>query len=351
MTGKKKIAVVLFNLGGPDSMSAVQPFLFNLFNDKAIIGAPRPIRYLLAKLISARRAPVAEEIYKILGGKSPLLENTEAQAKALEKDLAKTTNVKVFIAMRYWHPFSWEAAEKVKAFAPDHIVLLPLYPQFSTTTTASSISNWNESAKKAGIKTKTSSICCYPTHRDLIQAHVLKIKPALLRTLKKGPTRILFTAHGLPEKIVAAGDPYAWQVEQTVLKVFEALKNDRDLKNKSFEHVVCYQSRVGPLKWIGPATEDEIKQGGKDGKNLVVVPIAFVSEHSETLVELDIEYADLAREAGVKEYARVGTLDTEKLFIKGLSDMVVSALDREGVSSFEGRRICPGTFSKCPCGN
>lgn len=338
----KRTAVILFNLGGPDSPEAVQPFLFNLFNDKAIIGAPQPIRFLLAKLISTRRAPVAQEIYHHLGDRSPLLENTETQAQALEKELG--SDFKCFIAMRYWRPFANETAAAVKKWNPDYVVLLPLYPQFSTTTTQSSFDDWNRAAEKAGLDAPAASICCYSSQKDFVKAHAQSIKPFLGKAIKNGPTRILFTAHGLPEKIVAGGDPYAWQVEKTVAAVVAGLKGE------NFEHVVCYQSRVGPLKWIGPSTEDEIVRGGRDGMNLVVVPIAFVSEHSETLVELDIEYKALAERNGVKNYIRVPTLDTSPDFIKGLAGLAKDAIKREGLCSSNQTRVCPVNFAKCPCG-
>lgn len=349
MVKKQKIAVVLFNLGGPDSQEAVKPFLFNLFNDKAIISAPQPIRFLLAKLISGRRAPIAREIYKNLGGKSLLLENTKKQAEALGKSMKSLGVVKTFVAMRYWHPFSYETVKEVQKFNPDKIVLIPLYPQFSTTTTGSSLQDWHQAAKKAGMDIPTAGIGCFPKEPGFIKAHAKLIKPDLLKAINSGPTRILFTAHGLPKKIVDAGDPYAWQAEETVNAVVDALKKDRGLKGKSFDQIICYQSRVGPLEWIGPSTEDEIKRAGSENLNLVVVPIAFVSEHSETLVELDIECAELAREAGVKNYFRVPALGTDKEFIEGLSNVVKVALDRDGVSAFEGARLCPAGFTKCPC--
>ncbi len=340
MADRQKTAVVLFNLGGPTSLAAVRPFLFNLFNDKAIISAPQPIRFLLAKLISGRRAPIARDIYKKLGGKSPLLENTEAQAQALEGALKSLGDIKTFIAMRYWHPFAREAAKQVKAFAPDKIILLPLYPQFSITTTGSSLKDWEEAAREENLKARTIGVCCYPAEEKFIKEHVRSIKPYLNKAAK---IRVLFTAHGLPEKIVRGGDPYQWQVEQTVAAIV------KKLGAKNLDYVTCYQSRVGPLEWLKPSTEDEIVRAGKDGKSLIVVPIAFVSEHSETLVELDIEYKALAEANGVPAYFRVPTLDAGAGFIQGLAGTVKAALDREGLSDFEGKRTCPGEFSKCPC--
>lgn len=206
-----KIAVVLFNLGGPDRLESVKPFLFNLFNDRAIIGAPQPVRWLLAWLISSRRAPFAQEVYANLGGKSPLVSETEKQARALEAALADAGEVRCFVAMRYWHPMSAATAAEVKAFAPDKVVLLPLYPQFSTTTTQSSFDDWARAAARVGLDVPTSAICCYPDEHDLIEAHAAMLAQGVNRArLAAGDAariRILFSAHGLPKKVVAKGDP------------------------------------------------------------------------------------------------------------------------------------------------
>ena len=219
---KSRTAVILFNLGGPDELTSVKPFLFNLFNDKAIIGAPQPIRYLLAKLISNRRNETAKEIYSLIPGcKSPILEETEAQRLALEKNLG--TDYKCFIAMRYWHPFASETAKKVKEYNPDQIILLPLYPQFSVTTSNSSIKDWYKQAKKVGLNKSTKTICCYPNTDDFVSAHVELIKKQLKKVKNKN-YRILFSAHGLPQKIIDQGDPYQWQVEQSTLAIVKKLK-------------------------------------------------------------------------------------------------------------------------------
>lgn len=338
-----KTAVVLFNLGGPDGPDAVRPFLFNLFNDPAIIGAPGPIRWALAKFISTRRAPVAREIYAHLGGRSPLLENTQAQATALQTALADLGDVRVFICMRYWHPLAPQTVQDVKAFAPDQVVLLPLYPQFSTTTTGSSVKDWARAAARAGLVAPTRTLCCYPRAPGFIKALAGRVAPALKETQGNAKPRVLFSAHGLPEKIVEAGDPYQWQVEQTAAAVVE------ELGAADLDWLVCYQSRVGPLTWIGPSTDDEIERAGAEGRALVVVPIAFVSEHSETLVELDIEYRALAEKAGVPNYRRVATVDAEAAFIEGLAAMVRAALSRpQGLAPQENARICPGDRSRCP---
>lgn len=353
-----RVAVVLMNLGGPDGPGSVQPFLFNLFNDPAIIGLPTPFRWLLAKLISSRRAPIAREIYRELGGGSPLLPNTEAQASALKSAVIgqlgeSVSAVEVFIAMRYWHPMSEECVRKVKAYGPDIVVLLPLYPQFSTTTSASSIRAWRCAAAEVDLDVPTKAVCCYPTQPGFISA-VAALTGSVLEKL--GPqkadkdaigSRVLFSAHGLPKKIVASGDPYQWQVEQAVEAVVHQIGQDRP-EWIDLDYTVCYQSRVGPLEWIGPSTDDEIIRAGQDGKSVVLVPIAFVSEHSETLVELDIEYRKLAAENGVPGYHRVLTVGTEPAFIDGLATLVVSALQTDmPVCSQDGARLCPADWTRC----
>lgn len=341
-----KTAVVLFNLGGPDNPQAVRPFLFNLFNDPAIIGVPQPLRWCLAKLISGRRAAVARDIYSNIGGGSPLLANTRAQADALTRALADLPGeVQCFIAMRYWHPMTDATVRKVREFGPDAIVLLPLYPQFSTTTSASSLDVWHRTARAAGLDVPASTVCCYPTDPGFVAALVDLIQPAVEEAGKSGAPRVLFSAHGLPKKIVEAGDPYRWQVERTAEAVVAAL----DVPD--LDWLTCYQSRVGPLEWIGPATDAEIMRAGKDGRPVVVVPLAFVSEHSETLVELDIEYRHLAADNGVPAYYRVPTVDTAPSFIDGLASLVRRSLDGGAatLASGSGGRLCPAAFGKCRC--
>ena len=313
----KKTAVILFNLGGPDSLTAVQPFLFNLFNDPAIIRLPHPFRWLLAKLISTRRAPVAHEIYEKMGGRSPILPQTEAQARALEDILGD--GYRVFIAMRYWHPFSDATAKAVKEWGAERVVLLPLYPQFSTTTTASSFKDWKRAAAAAGLNVPTREIVQYENEPGFIAAQTALLRERLAEAESKGKVRILFSAHGLPKKIVDAGDPYRTQVEDSVTAVL------KDLNRPDLETQICYQSRVGPLEWIGPATDTEIARAALEKRAIVVVPIAFVSEHSETLVELDIEYAELAQHNGATAYIRIPTVGVQPAFIAGLAGLVRQA--------------------------
>jgi ferrochelatase len=342
MKQEKRIAVVLFNLGGPDNLDAVQPFLFNLFNDPAIISSPAPIRWLLAKLISKRRAPIAREIYQQIGGKSPLLEQTDAQARALETVLQSSYDAKVFIAMRYWHPFSSETVAEVKDYAPDEVVLLPLYPQFSTTTTESSVKDWMRNAGKQGLDVPTRAVCCYPTNEGLIEAQASLVRKGLEEVKNNGPLRMLFSAHGLPKKIIEGGDPYQGQVEKTA----DAIVRKLDIANLDWR--VCYQSRVGPLEWISPSIDEELDQAGTDKVGVVIVPIAFVSEHSETLVELDREFRDYALEKGVPTYHRIPTVSTYGSFIRGLADIIhVTLKDESGLYCNNGGKFCDRRFSQC----
>ena len=337
----QKLAVILFNLGGPDGPDAVEPFLRNLFSDPAIITLPAPLRLPLAWLIARRRAPIARKIYGHIGGRSPIFEETRRQANELEKVLSKDgLQAKAFVAMRYWHPFVRGAAQAVKAFKPDKIVLLPLYPQYSTTTTASSLKDWGRAARRMRLDIPTSRVCCYPQATGFVTAAAAKIREATADAPEGISYRLLLSAHGLPKRIVQKGDPYQWQVEQSAAAIIKAL----DMPG--LEPVICYQSRVGPLEWIGPATDAEIIRAGRDGKGVIVAPIAFVSEHSETLVELDIEYRRLAEESGVPDYRRAATVGTHPDFIQGLAGLVRAAIDGKIVTCGEGR-ICPAPCKGC----
>ena len=343
----RRLAVVLFNLGGPDSLEAVQPFLFNLFRDPAIIRVPQPLRWIIAKLISHKRVPEAVEIYKALGGYSPLLQETRNQAVALEDLLALESEAKVFIAMRYWPPMAQETAREVAAFDPDEIILLPLYPQYSTTTSASSLKDWKRAAGAAEITAPTHAVCCYPTAPGLVEAHLGRILEKIENREDKKLPRLLFSAHGLPENIVRAGDPYAWQVEATVAATVYALKERLEIE--SLDHTICYQSRVGPLKWLKPSIEQEISRAADQGRRLLVVPISFVSEHAETLYELDIKYAKLAAEKGVPSYDRVRALGCQESFIKALAALArETAAGSRQLTCGLGDRCCPGGYKDCP---
>lgn len=334
-----KTAVVIYNLGGPDSPDAVRPFLKNLFSDPMILRVPAPVRWCLARFISWRRAPVAQEIYAQIGGRSPILPETEKQRDALQAALGD--DYRVFVSMRYWHPFADETAAEVAAWAPDGVILLPLYPQFSTTTTESFTRAWYPAAAQAGLSVPTAEICCWPDADGFIDAVARATEAAISKLPADVPYRILFSAHGLPKKIVESGDPYANQVERTSAAALARLKNP------DADHIVCYQSRVGPMEWLQPYTEDQIKKAGSEGKALVVVPVAFVSEHSETLVELDIEYAELAEDAGVPHYARAPTVNADSAFIATLADIVRNTPDT-GTRPADGK-FCDAVHGDCPC--
>lgn len=341
----RRIAVVLFNLGGPDDQASVKPFLFNLFNDPAIIGLPGVVRTPLARLISSRREKSAQANYALMGGGSPLLPETRRQAEALEAALAAKVDgaqARVFIAMRYWSPLSDQTAADVAAFAPDEVVLLPLYPQFSTTTTQSSLKAWRAAYSGPGV---SRAVCCYPQADGWVQAQAEAICEKLDQ-VGDHPVRVLFSAHGIPEKLVTGkGDPYQEQVETTVAAVVAAIEARRG----PIDHGLCYQSRVGPLKWLGPSTPEAIQQAADDGVGVVVTPIAFVSEHIETLVELDIEYGELAHEKGVSPYLRAPAVGVQPLFIDTLADAVVDALGRTGVAPFG--QGCKADWKACPYRN
>ncbi len=340
----RKIAVVLFNLGGPDGPAAVEPFLFNLFNDPAIISLPGIVRTPLARLISRRRAPFAAANYALMGGGSPLLPETRKQADALTTALGSLLpgdEIRCFIGMRYWHPFTEEAATEVAAYGPDEILLLPLYPQYSTTTSGSSLQAWRKAYKGPA---RSRTLCCWPAADALAEAHARLIREAYEAAGSPGPARLLFSAHGLPEKVIAGGDPYQAQVEATAAAVAARLGDGWDWPNLDWK--VSYQSRVGPMKWIGPNTEDEIRVASRAGLALVVTPIAFVSEHVETLVELDIEYGEVARHEGCPAYVRVPALGIDAAFIDGLAGAAAVALGRSGVDS-DGSYRCAG-WKKCP---
>jgi ferrochelatase len=337
MTGRR-IAVVLFNLGGPDRAEAVRPFLFNLFNDPAIIGLPGPLRTPLARLISSRREKTAQANYDLMGGGSPLLPETRAQAEALEAALQSRLpgdEARVFIAMRYWNPLTEETAADVAAFGPDAVVLLPLYPQFSTTTTASSLKAWRAAYAGSGLE---RTVCCYPAADGWVEAQAKAVRGAVAQAGER-PVRVLFSAHGIPEVLVKRGDPYQAQVETTVAAVAA--------RAGLSDWAICYQSRVGPMKWLGPSTPEAIAQAGRDGLGAVVVPIAFVSEHVETLVELDIEYGHLAKREGVEPYIRAPAVGVAPDFIAALAEAVTSSLERaDPVAPFGPG--CPGRWGACP---
>jgi ferrochelatase len=331
-----KLGIVLFNLGGPDKADSVRPFLRNLFSDRAIIDLPAIARYPLARFIADRRAPESRGIFAEIGGRSPIVAETDAQARALELRLAQAGHeVKAFVAMRYWHPFTQEAVAQLKNWNPDQIILLPLYPQYSTTTTRSSLAEFHREAARQYLKIPTHEVCCFPIEDGFVSAMTQLVSEALSRVNPGIVYRVLFSAHGLPKRVIQKGDPYQWQVEQTVAAVVKRL-NRSDI-----EHRISYQSRVGRLEWIGPATDAEIRQAGAEAKGIIVVPVAFVCEHSETLFELDIKCARIAKDSGVRDYIRVPTVRTHPAFIGGLSKLALAALEARAPISCVPGRLCP----------
>lgn len=328
----KKIGVVLLNMGGPDSLEAVQPFLYNLFSDHDIIQIPKPIQKPVAFLISKLRSKKTMKYYQIMGGKSPQKEQTLQQAESLQDILGD--DYKVVVAMRYWHPFTEEALQSLFKEEIKKIILLPLYPQYSRTTTGSSFNEFDRQIKKfikpgkfmvlSTLKGQENpyyyssnipivKINCYFDDKHYIDAMVANIKENLP---EYDDYYFLFSAHSLPEKIILAGDPYKKQTEKTVQLIMARFRGVK------FE--LAYQSKVGPVKWLEPFTEDRIKELARKGvKKLAVIPVSFVSEHSETLYELDYLYGNLAKEVGIESYVRIPTLKTHPLFIQTLKNLVV----------------------------
>lgn len=343
---KPRVAIVLFNLGGPDKRESVYPFLLNLFSDPAILRVPFFLRPLLARIIAFARKKPATANYEILGGGSPLLGLTEDQARSLEAALPDL-DARCFVAMRYWHPFSDAVAKEVKAWQPEEVVLLPLYPQYSTTTTGSSFTAWREAAAKAGLVTPVTTICCYhadPAYVSATAAGVRRAYEDALRELDgRVPLRVLFSAHGLPESIVKKGDPYQYQVERTVAATVKALAIP------GLDYSICYQSRATPQKWLDPSTENAIELAADDKVAILVVPIAFVSEHSETLVELDVEYREIAEHKGVPGYFRAPAQNSDTGFINSLAGLVRHGRAQGfGLCSWAGGRTCPSPHKDCP---
>jgi len=330
----KKIAVVLINLGGPDQLSAVRPFLFNLFNDKAIISLPQPFRWILARWVSFKRNKIAQDIYSQIGGQSPILAFTKHQQQSLQQILNHKNfngcDIKIFTAMRYWHPLIAQVYDDVANWNADEVILLPLYPQFSTTTTGSAFAEWKRLLNLKPHPFLTRYICCYPGHDDWVKGQLELIKPYLSQALALGSVRLLFSAHGLPQKIIDQGDPYVSQINFGAERIATAVIEQYDRK-ADLSWAVCYQSKVGPLQWTKPSLEEEIKRASLDQVAVVIVPISFVSEHSETLYELDIEYSELARINKIIGFFRVPTLSVNQFFISCLSKLVENSIHSDAL--------------------
>jgi ferrochelatase len=316
----EKIGVVLLNLGGPDSLDAVEPFLFNLFSDPDIIDFPGSFlfRKRLAKLISTRRSPGVIKQYEEIGGKSPLKDHTLQQADLLEQKLNERLPAKVYVAMRYWRPFTDEALDAIERDGIKKVILLPLYPQFSKATTTSSVKEWEKQLAQRDLDLEHSLIEHYFDRPTYIDAFVERVQQGLERFPDeiRDEVNILFSAHGTPMKLVRQGDPYSHQIAKTVTAIME-----RGAFSQT--HTLCYQSKVGPLKWLTPSTPDTIADLASKGvRHMLLVPVAFASDHLETLFELGIEYRRQARERGVIQYEVTEGLNDSPKFIDALSELV-----------------------------
>ncbi|MCS6875979.1 MAG: ferrochelatase [Aquificaceae bacterium] len=326
--------VILFNMGGPDSLEAIQPFLYNLFSDHDIIRLPKPIQKPLAWLISNIRAKKTKHYYQLMGGKSPQKEQTQAQADALQKALGE--DFKVVVALRYWHPLTERALKELMQYPIKRLVLLPLYPQYSRTTTGSSFNEFDRVFRRLTPKGKhftlttlkgqeksyyyTSYILvykvnCYYNHPTYIKAMVENICEHLPNWQEYF---FLFTAHSLPVSIIKEGDPYQRQTEETVRLIMEHFPG--------VKHALGYQSKVGPTKWLEPFTDKLLEELIHSGvKKIAVIPVSFTCEHSETLYELDHLYGSMARQKGV-DFVRIPTLKTHPTYIQALKELTLQTI-------------------------
>jgi ferrochelatase len=318
-------AIVLLQLGGPDSLEAVQPFLYNLFVDPDIIDLPGAFlfRKTLARVISTRRAPKVQELYKNIGGRSPILEEPQQQADGLRKLLlSKGQDVPVEIAMRYWRPFSEETLKKIVAKGVNEVILLPLYPHYSKATTGSSVREWQRVAKlhNAGHLT-TRIIEPYFDHPLYIRSLVERVEEAIKKVPadQRSKVHLVFSAHGTPMKLVRDGDPYSKQIRRTYELVVEQ-------GNFGLPHHLCFQSKVGPQKWLEPSLTDMINSLGTEGVTHVIVnPIAFVTDHIETLSEINIEAREQAHQLGITYFDMTAPLTTSEKFIECLGELVLNS--------------------------
>ena len=328
-----RVGVLLLNLGGPDRLEDVRPFLFNLFSDPEIIRLPiKGLQKPLAWLISTLRSGKSQENYRQIGGGSPLRKITEAQGEALESKLKEVgQDVKIYIGMRYWHPFTEEAIAQVQKDEITKLVILPLYPQFSISTSGSSFrvleEMWSENTHLEQIQ--YTLIPSWYNQTRYLEAMADLISQELTQMANPDQVHIFFSAHGVPQSYVdEAGDPYQQEIQECTRLIMATL-------NRPNQHTLAYQSRVGPVEWLKPYTEDALKELGEQGvKDLLVVPVSFVSEHIETLQEIDIEYREIAEEAGIHNFQRVPALNTHPLFIDSLSQLVLKSL-RDAPTTFD----------------
>jgi len=333
----QRIGILLFNLGGPETLADVRPFLFNLFADPDIIRLPwRGLQKPLAWLISTQRHKKSRSYYEQIGGGSPLRRITDEQARALEQALAiRNIKAQAYVGMRYWSPFIEQALDQIQRDKIDRLIVLPLYPQFSVSTTGSSLNRMHAIVSENGITMPpTSVICSFEGDSNYIGAMESAIQEKLegLSDADASQTHILFSAHSVPVRYINEGDPYLEQTQRTVKLVMDRIGN-------RYAHTLSFQSKVGPVEWLTPATNETIPKLAREGvTRLILVPVSFVSEHSETLYEMDILYRDLAAESGITDYRRVPAMNCRRDFIDALAVLVERALAE--CSGGSARSVC-----------
>ena len=323
MERERKIGVVLFQLGGPDSLESVEPFLCNLFSDPDIIDFPfaKMARPALARLIAATRSKKVQKGYAAIGGKSPIGVWTARQAQALEQALQPSLDARVVVAMRYWHPLTAEALQELERDSCSELVLLPLYPQYSKTTTGSSLNEWNRrfpASRLSRVPVKT--IREFYHHPSYIAALVEQIERALGRFALHRETHLVFSAHGVPVSVIQEGDPYQVQVEETVRLVLERGR-------WNLPHTICYQSQVGSGRWLQPSIHEVIVRLAEQGvREVLAIPVSFVSDHIETLHEIDQDVREEALRGGIRQFEMMAGLNDSPRFIRALADLVLEAV-------------------------
>jgi ferrochelatase len=340
MAVSKRLGVVLFQLGGPDSLVAIEPFLYNLFCDPDIIDFPlaRLGRKALAKLISVTRAKKVEHHYAVIGGGSPIRKFTEQQARALQAALrAEGVDAHCFVAMRYWHPFTQEAVAQIEAAQCEDIILLPLYPQYSSTTTGSSLNEWDRQYSPNGAH--VHRVMDFYWQEQYLDALREKIDETLLRFPRPEGVELIFSAHSVPVAVVERGDPYQRQIEESVRRVMAR----GHWRNR---HRLCYQSKVGASRWLQPSLRDTLRQAVAQGtRHVCVVPISFVSDHVETLGEIDHEARELAVRLGISQFEMTPGLNDSPKFIAALCELVRSCISVAEVAELPAA-LWPETSSR-----
>lgn len=338
MSGNK-IGVVLFQLGGPDSPAAIEPFLYNLFRDPEIIDFPlaKVARPLLAKFISKGRAKKVQHHYGQIGGYSPIRELTERQARALEAELRQEIDARVFVAMRYWRPFTAEAVARVRDAGCQELILLPLYPQYSSTTTGSSLNEWQRRCRDVSYNPRAIVIRDYYRSPEYLDALASRIESTFERFNGRGGVHLVFSAHSVPVSVIEKGDPYQSQIEETVKLVMKR-------GGWSNPFTLCYQSKVGNQKWLQPSLHETIARlGSERTEKLLVVPVAFVSDHVETLAEIDIEAREEAAGHGIGQFEMMPGLNDDPPFIRALAALVY---DAAGLAPAQSRSAATATAAK-----